>query len=88
MYSTSNGPTVNALARLHDVIVHRDLRRAGSLARLASSRPAVKGVGVDRHPQPRPQIEQRAEMILVGVGDDDAGEVRALLLDEARCRGR
>src|SRR6266487_907697 len=38
--------------------------------------------GIDGHAQLRPKIEQRAEMILVGVGEHDAGEIAALLDQE------
>ena len=41
---------------------------------------------IDRHPQPRPQLGQGADMVLMGVGDEDREEVLALALDEAGIR--
>src|SRR6185295_2699363 len=40
--------------------------------------------GVDRRLEPRPQVGDGAEMVLVGMSDDDADEVLAALLDESR----
>ena len=39
-----------------------------------------EGSGIDRHAEARPKVDQCAEVILMGVGNDNAGEVRALLL--------
>ena len=55
----------------------------GSPRALASQQRGRERRRKDRHVQPRPEIEQRAEMILMGMGDDDAGEILALLLDKA-----
>ena len=37
----------------------------------------------DRRLEPRPEIEQRAVVVLMRMGDDDAAQVGELLLDEA-----
>ena len=50
--------------------------------RVSSSRREARRV--DRRPQARPQLDERADMVLVRVGDDDAEQVLALLLDEAQ----
>ncbi len=68
-----------ALARRHHVTGIGS--RPGSLGELGGEQAGGEGGGVDRHAEPRPEVDQRAEMILMGVGDDDAGEIRALLLE-------
>ena len=40
--------------------------------------------GVDGRAQARPHLDQRADMILVRMGDEDAEQILALLLDEAQ----
>ena len=79
--SMANGPTVNLLAGAIDG--DRDLRRA----RLRLPLGLEQAGGERRHPalrlEARPQIEQRAVVILMRVGDDDALEVGQILLDEA-----
>ena len=79
MYSTSNGPTVKRSPGV-TIVIGTDLG-AGLAGDLCHQQVGGEGRRVDRHAQPRPQVDQRAEMILVGVGDDDADEVRALLLE-------
>ena len=60
----------------HDL--HRNFRRAGlrSAPRLEQSR--RKRRGVDRHFQPRPQIDQRAHMVLMAMGEHQRQDVFAL----------
>src|SRR5919198_706639 len=63
--------------------------RAISSARILATsvsdgeRPGGERRGIDRHAQLRPQIEQRAEMVLVRVGQHDTGEIAPLLLEIA-----
>ncbi len=74
-------PERDAVAGLDDVDRHRlGVGLAGDLGR---KQVGGEGRRVDRHLEPRPQIDQRAEVILVGVGDDDAEEVDAFLLEVA-----
>src|SRR4029079_5657842 len=42
--------------------------------------------GVDRRLETRPQLDHGADMVLVRVRDDDAGEVGTVFLDEAHVR--
>ena len=86
-YSMSNGPSLHALARRD--LVQLDLRRAG-LRRGGGSRG-----GRWRSASRRPGTRRRghsstsaADMVLVGVGDEDAEQVLALVLDEAQVRDR
>ena len=80
-------PSSSRSARLHD-------RRSGSSARPArsrrftSSRPAANRVAIDAAAEPRPEVRHGADMVLVGVGDDQAEQVAPDRLDEARCPGR
>jgi hypothetical protein len=46
-----------------------------------------EGRGVDRRLEQRPQPRQAADMVLVGVGDDDAQDVGRVLLEEGGVRG-
>src|SRR5262245_23216191 len=39
---------------------------------------------VDRRTQARPHLDERADMILMGVGNEDSEQVLPLLLDEAK----
>ena len=39
---------------------------------------------IDRHPEPRPQLDDGADVVLVRVGQHQAGKCAALLLDEAQ----
>ena len=64
----------------------RNLRRArlAEPARLGEA--GGEGRGVDLSAEARPQIGERADVVLVRVGDDDADEVLPHLLDEADVR--
>ena len=42
--------------------------------------------GVDRDAQARPKVDQGPDMVLVGMGDEDAEEVLALAFEEAQVR--
>ncbi len=64
-------------AKRHDV--DRNLRRAGLGQPLGLEQGGRERRGVERHVEPRPQIDQRAHMILVAVGEDQADDVFALL---------
>ena len=66
-----------APAERHDV--DRDLRRAGlgQAPRLEQGRGERRGV--KRHIEPRPQIDQRAHMVFVAVGEHEADDVAPLL---------
>src|SRR6185369_588033 len=41
---------------------------------------------IDRHPQPRPEVDQRAEMVLMRVGQHDAEEIASFLDQKANVR--
>ena len=73
-------PDVDPLA-LRDHL-DRDLGRAGlaEAARLGEAGGEAGHVDVDA--EPRPEFGERADMVLVGVGDDEADEVLLRLLDE------
>ena len=83
-YSMSNGPSLRRWPG-HD-LVQIDLRRAGlgQAPRLEEADGEARRV--DRRPQARPQLDERADMVLVRVGDEDAEQVLALVLDEAQVR--
>ena len=67
-------------------LVEVDLRRAG-LGQAAGLEKADGEPGrVDRRAQARPHLDERADMVLVRMGDEDAEQVLALLLDEAQVR--
>ena len=66
-------PDGEALRRRDDR--DRDPRRARLARRAWLEQAGGEGGRVDRHLQPRPEVEQRAEMVLVRMGDDDAGEI-------------
>ena len=70
MYSTSNGPSGMRSPAL--TTVTGTGAAAGLAGDLGGEQVGGEGGGVDRHLEPRPQIDQRAEMILMGMGDDDA----------------
>ena len=82
MNSTSNGPISTALAG--GDALDRDLGRArlAEPARLREAR--GEAAHVDGHAEPRPKLAERADMILMGMGDDEADQVPLRLLDEAR----
>ena len=70
-------PDVEAAAERDDV--DGDFRRARLARAFGLEQRGRERRGIDRHLQPRPQVEQGAEMILVRVGEHDAGEILALL---------
>ena len=73
MNSTSNGPDLDA--RADGDHADRDLGRAG-LAETARLGEAGGEAGhVDGDAEARPKFRERADMILVGVGDDDPDEI-------------
>ena len=78
--SSSNGPTVNFAAERD--LGDRHLVEQAGLAQLALQHRGGERRGIDRRLEPRPQVGDGAEMVLVGVGDDDAGEILLALLDE------
>ena len=82
--SMSNGTEREAAAERHDG--DRNLRRARLAQPLGLEQRGGERRGVDRNLEPRPQIEHRAEMIFVGVGEHEAEQVAALLHQEADVR--
>ena len=70
-------PDGDAAADRHDV--DRNSRRTRLAGALGLEQRRGERRRIDRHLQPRPQVEQCAEMILMRVGEHDAGEVFALL---------
>src|SRR4029079_12971093 len=72
------GPERKRLARSDDG--HRDVRRPRRAGALGADEAGGEGRGEDGQAQPRPEVEERAEMILVTVSENDAGNVRPLLL--------
>ena len=54
------------------------------VAQLALQHRGGERRGIDRRAQARPQVGDGAEMVLVRMGDDDAGEIGLALLDEGR----
>ena len=72
---------IDAIALLEDR--HRDFGAAALVVALGLEHAGGKGRGIDRHVQARPEIVQGAVVILVGMGDDDALEVPALLGEKA-----
>ena len=78
--SSSNGPTVK-LAAERDLGDRHRVEQA-RLAQLALQHRGGERRGIDRRLEPRPQVGDGAEMVLVGMGDDDADQVLAALLDE------
>ena len=73
-YSMSNGPKAKRWPGA--ISLQRDLRRAG-LGEPARLEEADGEAGrVDRRAEARPQLGERADMVLVRMGDDDAEEVR------------
>ena len=65
----------------HDL--HRHIERAGLTLAFRREERSGERCCVDRAAQPRPQIEQRAEMVLVGMGEHKAEQV-APLRDQER----
>src|SRR5579863_2642511 len=64
-------------AHRHDF--DRNWRRAGLRRAFGLEQSRRERRGIERHLQPRPQIDQRAHMVLVTVGQDEANDVFALL---------
>src|SRR5690606_29884104 len=62
---------------------NRDLRRARLAFAFGAKQRGGERRRVDRDLQPRPQIDERAEMVLVRMGEHDGGEVATLLLQVA-----
>ncbi len=60
-----------------------NFRRARLALPLGFQQCGGEGRGIDRHFEPRPQIDDGADMILVPVGDDERGEIFALLHQKA-----
>ena len=74
-------PELEAAAERHDL--DRNIRRARFAQPLGLEQRGRERRRIDRAAQARPQIEQRAEMILVRVGEHEAGEI-APLRDQER----
>ena len=70
-------PERETAAERHDV--HRDLRRVALALALGFEQGGGERRRVDRQLEPRPQVEQSAEMFLVRVREHDAEKVAALL---------
>src|SRR5262249_57290950 len=64
-------------AERHDV--PRDLGRAGLAFQLGLQQRGGKWRGIDRQLEARPQVDERAEMILVRVSEHEAEHVASLL---------
>ena len=77
-------PEREAAAERHDL--DRDFRRARLARALGLEQRGGERRRVDRHLEPRPQVDERAEMILMGVGEHEADEVLALLDQKADVR--
>ena len=82
--STSNGPSVEAAAERHDLDRHVGAPRLAQALRLEQR--GRERRRVDRAAQPRPQVDQRAEMVLVRMRQHEAGEVAPLLHQERDVR--
>ncbi len=74
-------PDLERLAGLVDG--HRDLWRIRLALALGFEQAGGEGRHPDRRLEARPQLVQRAVMVLMRVGDDDAAQILDLLLDEA-----
>ena len=70
-------PDIEPAAKLHHT--HVDLRRTGLGFAFRFDQRRRERRCIHRHVEPRPQIEQGAEMILVRMGQHDAGKMLALL---------
>ena len=64
-------------AERHDI--DRDFRRAGLGQAAGLEQRRRKRRGVERHIEARPQVDERAHMVLVAVGEDEADDVAPLL---------
>ena len=85
--SMSNGPELEALAAGRPAC-RSTFGAPGSDKRRVSRRPTREARRVDRRPQARPHLDERADMVLMRMGDEDAEQVLPLLLDEAQVRDR
>ena len=81
--STSNGPRLKRLPS--GTTFTGTSARRGSPSALGLEQRGGERRRVDRAAQPRPQVDQRAEMVLMRVGEHEAGEIAPLLDQEARC---
>ena len=72
---------IDAAARRHDG--HRNFRRIALGGAFGLEQRGAELGRVDRALQLRPQIDDRAEMVLMGVRQHEADQVLALLLQEA-----
>ncbi len=70
-------PDFKTAAALDDV--DGDLRRARLARPLGFQQRGGERRGIDRQLEPWPQVDQRAEMVFVRVGQHQAGEILALL---------
>ena len=72
------------LAMRYDL--HRNLGRARFAEPTGLGEPRGEARHIDRRSQARPEFGERADVILVRMGDDDADEILPRFLDEARDR--
>ncbi len=70
-------PEAKAPAERNDA--HRNVGGAGLPLPLGHKQRGSKGRCMDRNLKPRPQIEESAEMIFVGVGEHQSEKIAALL---------
>src|SRR5690606_11205124 len=77
-------PDLEGLAGAKDV--HRDLRRVPLAFTLCFKQASGERRCPDRRLQHRPDVQKTAVVVLVGMGDDNALQVRQLLLNEADVR--
>ncbi len=75
------GPDFEAAAELD--LIDGELQAAALLVELGAKHAGREARSIDRRPQPGPKIDDRADVVLMSVRDDDAIERRTLLLDEA-----
>ena len=75
---------IDAVARLEDR--HRNFGARAFIGALGFQHAGGERRGIDRHVEAGPEIVQRAIMVFMGVGDDDALEVLFLLGDIADVR--
>ena len=82
MSSRLKGPTSKRLLSGH--LLDGQLHLAAELRELGLEHRRRERGCIDRHPEPRPQLDDGADVVLVRVGQHEAGERAALLLDEAQ----
>ena len=82
---SSNGPSCKRRPGCDLASARSSARRARDSLRV-SIRRGREARRVDRRPQPRPHLDERADMVLVRMGDEDAEEVVLALLDEGQVR--